>query len=572
MVIAQNAIYFAILAAYNTNIRLQVEVYSMKKTIALVLAILMVMSLAACGGSSAGEVQENAPAAAPAASGVEEGLLRVAALYDITTMDVAQTTDNYMVPMNIFDRLFEVEVQADGASEIVGSLCVDYDVDPDGLTYHFVLREDVVFSNGSALTASDVQYTFERLLTAGGVNDDVPLEVLGAEALKNGEADSLEGFVVVDDTHFDITLAATNAGFIAELTGPAMSIVDAETMAEVDNFGLDCEDTIGTGPYVISEWVVNDHYTLVYNENYWGDAPDVKKMIVSIIPDASTQNLMYQSGELDIIDLEFLDSTIVESTYKTAYADKIISGPRVGMTYFALNANNEYLQDVNVRKALQMAIDVDAIVASIYSGDAVVQNGIIPNGIWGFNEALERPAYDPEAAKALLSDYAEGEITFELAMDSSSSSNTQLVYQVVQQNLKAIGINAEIVTYDESSWLDLRKAGEMDSFIANWTMDYNDPANIMYTFFGSPEKTAIRSLNYADLEVMERVAAASGITDDAERMAEYQTLEEIIVVEDAAWVPLFANVHLFALGERVADFVPYWAGYSNFYAKDVTLN
>ena len=544
----------------------------MKKTIALVLAILMVMSLAACGGSSAGEVQENAPAAAPAASGVEEGLLRVAALYDITTMDVAQTTDNYMVPMNIFDRLFEVEVQADGASEIVGSLCVDYDVSPDGLTYSFVLRDGVVFSNGSALTASDVQYTFERLLTAGGVNDDVPLEVLGAEALKNGEADSLEGFVVVDDTHFDITLAATNAGFIAELTGPAMSIVDAETMAEVDNFGLDCEDTIGTGPYVISEWVVNDHYTLVYNENYWGDEPDVKKMIVSIIPDASTQNLMYQSGELDIIDLEFLDSTIVESTYKTAYADKIISGPRVGMTYFALNANNEYLQDVNVRKALQMAIDVDAIVASIYSGDAVVQNGIIPNGIWGFNEALERPAYDPEAAKALLSDYTEGEITFELAMDSSSSSNTQLVYQVVQQNLKAIGINAEIVTYDESSWLDLRKAGEMDSFIANWTMDYNDPANIMYTFFGSPEKTAIRSLNYADLEVMERVAAASGITDDAERMAEYQALEEIIVVEDAAWVPLFANVHLFALGERVADFVPYWAGYSNFYAKDVTLN
>lgn len=548
----------------------------MKKMIALILAILMVMSLAACGGSSvdttADEAQESAPAAAPAASGVEEGLLRVAALYDITTMDVAQTTDNYMVPMNIFDRLFEVEVQADGSSEIVGSLCVDYDVSPDGMTYSFVLRDGVVFSNGSALTASDVQYTFERLLTAGGVNDDVPLEVLGAEALKNGEADSLEGFVVVDDTHFDITLAATNAGFIAELTGPAMSIVDAETMAEVDNFGLDCEDTIGTGPYVITEWVVNDHYTLEYNESYWGDEPDVKKMIVSIIPDASTQNLMYQSGELDIIDLEYLDSTIVESTYKTAYADKIVSGPRVGMTYFALNANNEYLQDVNVRKALQMAIDVDAIVASIYSGDAVVQNGIIPNGIWGFNESLERPAYDPEAAKALLSDYAEGEITFELAMDSSSSSNTQLVYQVVQQNLKAIGINAEIVTYDESSWLALRKAGEMDSFIANWTMDYNDPANIMYTFFGSPEKTAIRSLNYADTDVMARVAAASGITDDAERMAEYQALEEIIVVEDAAWVPLFANVHLFALGERVADFVPYWAGYSNFYAKDVTLN
>ena len=208
----------------------------MKKLFAIILAVVMLLSLAACGGKS---------------SKVEDGVLRVAASYDISTMDVAQTTDNYMIPMNIFDRLFEVEVQDDGSTEIVGSLATGYEISPDGLTYSFVLREGVVFSNGSALTASDVQYTFERLLTAGGVNDDVPLEVKGAEALKNGEATSLEGFVVEDDHHFSITLAAPNAGFIAELTGPAMSVVDKETMAEVDNFGLECEDTIGTGSILI---------------------------------------------------------------------------------------------------------------------------------------------------------------------------------------------------------------------------------------------------------------------------------------------------------------------------------
>ena len=269
-----------------------------------------------------------------------------------------------------------------------------------------------------------------------------------------------------------------------------------------------------------------------------------------------------------------MDSAIVESTYKTNYADSIIAGSRVGLTYMAMNANNEFLSDVNVRKAIQMAIDVDAIIASVYAGDAIPESGIIPTGVWGHNDALERPVYDVEAAKALLADagYAEGQISFELAMDSSSSSNTQLVYQIIQQYLKAIGINAEIATYDESSWLDLRKSGEMDSFVANWTMDYNDPANIMYTFYGSEEKTKIRSLNYADEAIMARVAAASSITDDAARMAEYQALEQKIVVEDAAWVPLLGNMHLFALGQRVADFVPYWAGYSNFYAKDVTLN
>lgn len=548
----------------------------MKKLLSILLIAAVMLTAAACGSSSSAPAASGAAASgsAPVSSiPVEDGLLRVAALYDISTMDVAQTTDNYMVPMNIFDRLFESEVQPDGSTDIVNSLCVDYNVSEDGLTYSFTLREGVEFSNGNALTADDVLYSFARLLTAGGVNDDIPLEILGGAELQNGDSDELAGFNVIDDYHFDITLVAANAGFIAELTGPAMSIVDKETMESVDNFGLSCEDTIGTGSYVITEWVVNDHYTLEYNDKYWGDEPSVKKMVVSIIPDPSTQNLMYQNGELDIIDLESLDSSIVEATYKTLYSDKIVVSPRVGLTYFALNANNEYLSDVNVRKALQMAIDADAIVASIYGGDAIVENGIIPQGVWGFNSALERPAYDPAAAKALLAEagYAEGEIHFEFAMDSSASGNVQLVYQVIQQQLQAIGISAEIKSYDESSWLDLRKSGEMDSFVANWTMDYNDPANIMYTFFGSADKTAIRSLNYADADVMARVAAASGITDDAARMAEYQALEEKIVVEDAAWVPLLGNTHLFALGDRVESFVPYWAGFSNFYASDVTL-
>lgn len=540
----------------------------MRRFVFVSLICASILAMTACGSTTA-----TTPTPGSNGTAVEQGVLRVAALYDISTMDVSQTTDDYMVPMNVFDRLFESEVQSDGSTAIVSSLCESHMVSDDGLTYTFTLKDGIVFSNGNALTADDVQYTFERLLTAGGVNDDIPLEVAGAEALQNGEADTLEGFSVIDDTHFTVTLNTANAGFLAELTAPAMSVVDKETVESVANFGMSCEDTVGTGPYKVTEWVVNDHFTLEYNDKYWGDEPSVKKAIVSIIPDPSTQNLMYQNGELDIIDLEALDSSLVEATYKTQYADKLVVSSRVGLTYFALNENNQYLSDVNVRKALQMAIDADAIVASIYAGNAIVENGIIPEGVWGFNKELARPAYDPDGAKALLADagYADGEISFELSMDSSASSNLQLVYQVVQQNLQAIGINAEIKSYDESSWLDLRKSGEMDSFIATWTMDYNDPANIMYTFFGSADKTLIRSLNYPDTEVMARVAAASGITDDAERMAEYQALEEKIVVEDAAWVPLLGSTHLFAIGERVESFVPYWAGFSNFYVNDVTL-
>ena len=344
-------------------------------------------------------------------------------------------------------------------------------------------------------------------------------------------------------------------------------------MAEVKNFGVEPSDTIGTGPYVITEWVANDHYTLVYNDKYWGETPTVKKVIVRVIPDPGTQNLMFRNGELDMIDLKSLDSAIVESTYKTEYKDSIITTPNVGLTYLLFNENNQYLSDVNVRKAIGMAIDVDTIISDLYSGNAIRENGMIPTGIWGHNDALEGYTYDPEAAKKLLADsgYKEGQISFELSMDSTANSSTQLLYENISQQLEKIGIKANVRSYDHSSWLSLRNSGKMDSFVARWGMDYNDPSNIMYSFFGSESNTKMRSINYPDKDTIARVAAASAIVDDDERMAEYQALEKKIITEDAAWIPLFEELHLYCIGDRVAGFTPHWAGFSDFYAIDVVL-
>ena len=542
---------------------------------ALLTALSLVLSLTACGGSGSGNNQQapqDSSQTAAQAGAVEEGLLRTAVLYDITTMDVTQTTDDYMVPMNVFDRLFETRT-VDGTAQVVKSLCEDYAVSEDGLTYDFTLKSGIVFSNGSALTASDVKYSFERLLRTAAQNTDIPLEVVGGEALMNGQADSLEGFTVTDDTHFTVTLNAPNAGFLAELSAPAMSVVDAETMAEVKNFGVEPSDTIGTGPYVITEWVANDHYTLVYNDKYWGETPTVQKVIVRVIPDPGTQNLMFRNGELDMIDLKSLDSAIVESTYKTEYKDRIITTPNVGLTYLLFNEDNPFLADVNVRKAIGMALDVDTIISDLYSGNAIRENGMIPTGIWGHKDDLKGYAFDPEAAKKLLADsgYKEGQISFELSMDSSANSTTQLLYENISQQLEKVGIKANVRSYDHSSWLALRNSGKMDSFVARWGMDYNDPSNIMYSFFGSESNTKMRSINYPDKDTIARVAAAPAIVDDDARMAEYQALEKKIIIEDAAWIPLFEELHLYCIGDRVAGFTPQWAGFSDFYAIDVVL-
>ena len=523
----------------------------MKRIIALMLTVLML------GGFALAED------AAP-------GLLRTAVLYDISTMDVAKTTDDYLIPLNVFDRLFETR-PTDGASELVNSLATDYAVSEDGLSYTFTLREGVVFSNGSPLTASDVQFSFERLLKLAQQNTEIAEEIAGADRVMGGEAESLEGFTVLDDTHFRVTLSAPNAGFLAELSAPAMSIVDAETMAKAPKFGESPADTIGTGPYIVTEWVANDHYTLVYNDKYWGPEPDVKKLVVRVIPDATTQDLMFKNGELDMIDLSTLDSAIVASSYKTLPEGRVVSTPKVGLNYLLMNENNEFLKDVRVRRAIAMAIDVDQIIQGIYMGDAVREKGIIPTGIQAHNDALEGIPFDPEGAKALLKEagYSDGQIHFELSMDSSSSnSSLQLVYAIISQQLAAVGIRAEIVSHEHSAWLALRNSGEMDAFVARWGMDYNDPANIMYTFFGNENNSKARSANYADKAIIARVSAARSIVDDAAREAEYQALEKQLIEEDVVWVPMYAELHLWAIGDRVAAFTPHWAGWTDFYAAD----
>jgi peptide/nickel transport system substrate-binding protein len=274
-----------------------------------------------------------------------------------------------------------------------------------------------------------------------------------------------------------------------------------------------------------------------------------------------------------VIDLANLDSAIVASVYKTQYADRIVSTPKVGLTYLLMNGENEYLKDARVRRAIGMALDVDYMIQGIYMGDAVRENGIIPTGIWAHNDQMAGFPYDPAGAKALLQEagYKENEIHFELAMDSNATTSIQLVYAIISQQLEAVGIRAEVVRHEHSAWLALRSSGKMDSFVARWGMDYNDPANIMYTFFGSEENSRGRSLNYQDKDVIARVSAARAIVDDAAREKEYQALDMKLIQEDAAWIPMFAELHLFALGDRVASFTPHWAGFTDFYAADFVL-
>ena len=554
----------------------------MKKKISLMLAAALTAGLAltGCGGSKTSDTTDNTAGAESESTAETKGVdvdttgYLIAALNaDIQTADVQKTSKDYEVPFNIFDRLVDVEVGTDGNSKIVPSLAESWDISDDGLEYTFHLRQGVKFHNGNDFTAEDVAYTFHRMLTVeGGVNTEFIDQIKGADELLAGETDTLEGVEVVDDYTIKVTLKEPFAGFLASISSPGVSIYDSEaTEAAGDQFGMDPAVTVGTGPFEFASWSFNNQLVLTRNEDYWKGASGLPGVVIKIIPDTETQSMMFESGELDILDLDYAADSV--DRFTETYPDQIVQGPRVGIVYFTMNFNKEPFQDVRVRKAVQMSIDRQAILDALYGGRGQVEQGIFPHGLIGFNPDQEEIKYDPEAAKALLAEagYADG-FDMEIAADSSASDTMTMALEIVSDQLAEVGIRAEIKNYDESTWLETRKSGELGSFMSTWSADYNDPDNFIYTFFGNEEKTRIRSINYPDTEVMERVAKARTIVNEDERLAEYKALEEKIIHEDAAWVPMFSRLHLFAVSKRVQGFAPLWSGLSDQLFYNISLS
>ena len=554
----------------------------MKKKISLMLAAALTAGLAltGCGGSKTSDTTDNTAGAENESTAEVKGVdvdttgYLVAALNaDIQTADVQKTSKDYEVPFNIFDRLVDVEVGTDGNSKIVPSLAESWEISDDGLEYTFHLRQGVKFHNGNDFTAEDVAYTFHRMLTVeGGVNTEFIDQIKGADELLAGETDTLEGVEVVDDYTIKVTLKEPFAGFLASISSPGVSIYDSEaTEAAGDQFGMDPAVTVGTGPFEFSSWSFNNQLVLTRNEDYWKGASGLPGVVIKIIPDTETQSMMFESGELDILDLDYAADSA--DRFTETYPDQIVQGPRVGIVYFTMNFNKEPFQDVRVRKAVQMSIDRQAILDALYGGRGQVEQGIFPHGLIGFNPDQEEIKYDPEAAKALLAEagYADG-FDMEIAADSSASDTMTMALEIVSDQLAEVGIRAEIKNYDESTWLETRKSGELGSFMSTWSADYNDPDNFIYTFFGNEEKTRIRSINYPDTEVMERVAKARTIVNEDERLAEYKALEEKLIHEDAAWVPMFSRLHLFAVSKRVQGFAPLWSGLSDQLFYNISLS
>ena len=529
-----------------------------KRLVCLLLLLSAIVSFAGCSPRT-----EESTASAQQTPETDTSRFLVAVEDEPDTVDFQCTTIHYTIAQNVFNRLVEMENGADGDIEILPSLAKSWEISDDGCAYTFHLRENVTFSNGAPLTASDVLYTFTRLLThPDSCNRDIADGILGAAQLEKGETDTLAGFRVLGDLDFTITLEEPFSAFLASLSMPGASILDEETTkAAGDRFGADPECTVGTGSFILWKWEAGKGMLLKANPNCWQGAPRCEGLDLRFLTEPQELRRMFENGEIDVLDLDEVGNAAEFFYHGDLYRDRLFHVQRIGTTYIALNESVAPLDDVRVRKALQLALNRPMLLAAIYSGRGNVENGIYPHGLYGFNPDLPEIPYDPEEAVRLLAEagYPDG---FSLTI-SANTSSTQWEIALIRLAVsmwEKVGVKASIDVLEESEFMRLRKSGRLACYAALWTADYDDPDNFIYTFFGNRENTTFRSLCYPKEDVMERVTRARGIQDAEARIREYRELERIIVQEDAAWIPLFSRLRYYATSERLRGMQSSWNG------------
>lgn len=553
----------------------------MKKMMLLLLCFgLLITAFTGCGGqggsSSSGSGSGDASASGNFKDGYPENVLRLAKDQDQQTADSQMTSEAYLIPMNIFDTLVTMESLPDGTAKMAPDLAESWDISADGKVYTMHLRHGVKFTNGEELKADDVLYTIDRMLNPKRMakNTDCMSMLAGAQDMMDGKLTTLAGtgVKVVDDYTVQLILSSSYAPFLATLTVPGWSIYNRKAGDEADKagggitgsyFGTNPKYTVGTGPFVLKDWVVNDHVYLEANKDYWKGAPKIDGILITVIPDGDTMKMMYESGQLDIFNLDYAREQI--ATYKKSdkYKDQMVSKVTLGTTYLSINEKIKPFNDVKVRKALQMAIDKQALIDAVLDGTALPANGLYPPGLVCYNKDLPKIPYDKEAAKKLLTEagYPNG-FDMEIAQSSGNSKSIVDCNEIIQSELAEIGVNVKIDQMDQASWLDKRRTGELPMYMTTWFGDYDDPDNFIYTFF-SKDTTVTRSFHYYNQNVMKQIDAARYMTDATARMKVYQDLEKQVVQNDAAIIPLFHMEKILMVQPRVHGLIPQWAGWGD---------
>ena len=505
---------------------------------------------AASGGGSGSGVTTGATDGSGGGGGDDSaisGRLRLAS-GDPVTMDPHTAGDalsaEYIV--EIFGGLVTIDPDLD----IVLDLAESVDVSEDGLVYTFRLRDDARFHDGRRVTAEDVKWSIERAASRE-LSSPTALaylgDIVGARDKFFGITDDISGVVVIDERTVQFTLDEPKPYFLAKLTYPTAFVVDREQVE--GNPRNWTRRTNGTGPYKLAEWRLGERIVLRANEAYHLGAPKLREVLYLLAGGSALTR--FENGDLDIAGISVNDierardpGSDLNRLYKVF--------PQFTISYIAFNTNVPPFDDVMVRRALALSIDRAKIAEVTFSGMLLPATGILPPQLPGYTPEDKTYPFDPEAARAALaaSTYGSPEnlplITVtEVGGGAEGRIDTQAF---LEQWRTVLGIEVEIRQTDFATFLADQDAGRLMMFNAGWIMDYPDPEDILDLKFYSG--SSLNDVNYNNPEVDELLLRARTERDPEARLQLYQQAERLII-EDAAWLPLYFSQSHVVINEDV---------------------
>ncbi|MFZ3589980.1 ABC transporter substrate-binding protein [Bacillus sp. DJP31] len=450
---------------------------------------------------------------------------------DIPHLDPHGTSANtsFRVTYMLYDRL----VTYDGTTtDVKPQLAEKWDISEDGKTYTFYLRKDAKFHDGSPVTSEAVQYSFTRAINIGK----------SAAGIFNKVIDE-NSFEIVDDHTIKIKLLKPFGPFVKALgtvfgniLNPNLAEQHGEDLGEV--YLADKE--VGSGPYILESWDRGQKLVLKANEDYWGGSPTMKTVNILIVPEPSTARLMLEKGELDQLDDTMISPDVLQQM-DGKNGVEVVKAPGFQIDYFPLNMNKKPLDNKLVRQAIAHAINYDVIIDNVFLGNAERIGGIVPKGMFGYNEEAKLYEYDLDKAKALLEEagVADG-FTVEMAISENNEVRKNIAV-LLQSDLAKIGVTVDIKTYAWPTFLDLVTSGGHDFGLVAWTPDYADPDyNLWYFSHSSSKGPGFNLAFYENARVDELLEMARASSDEAERDAAYKEIQSIMA-EDVPYIFLAQN-------------------------------
>lgn len=356
----------------------------------------------------------------------------------------------------------------------------------------------------------------------------------------------------VDDYTVRFTFHRPHAPFLAQLASAMMPMVSpAAVMKYMDE---SFRNPVGTGPMKFVEWKPEDTITIVRNDNYWGEKAKLQKMVFRVIKEDTARLLELQAGTIDGADsIRPDDIPVVKADPKLA----LYVRPAFTIGYLGMNTDREPFNKLEVRQAVNHAIDKQAIVNAVAPETGQPAKEYLPPLMWGYNDEIVDYEYNPTKAKELLAKagYPNG---FELYLwylpvRRSYFPEAKLIAEIIQSQLKAIGINCHLVTYDWGTYLYKIRHDEADLWMLGWMSDFGDPDNNLFTFFsGSTDSWA---KGPPDKELYDLLVKARTEPDIAKRTELYKQANQRIH-DIALGVPIMHNAGAFAAKKEVKGIVP----------------